>query len=139
MWHFTSQQINDGLKAILEADDEAAKDALEKYIQKTPETVKMPLTSQKGYTTASDLELGLYLLVETKVPENITETVNPWFVQLPTTTDNGEEWFYDVTLYPKNQSGNPTLDKLVRNASGSAASTNTDVYGTEFLVSNYLT
>ena len=28
----------------------------------------------------------------------------------------GESWLYDMVVYPKNQTGNPTLDKSVRNA-----------------------
>ena len=29
-------------------------------------------------------------------------------------TIDGTAWNYDVTVYPKNQTGNPTLDKTVR-------------------------
>ena len=35
------------------------------------------------------------------------------------TTIDGSEWNYDVTVYPKNQTGNPTLDKSVREAKNS--------------------
>ena len=59
--------------------------------------------------------MGLYLIVETKAPENVTYTTNPWFVQLPSTDSKGDDWFYDVICYPKNETGNPTLDKRVRN------------------------
>lgn len=27
------------------------------------------------------------------------------------TTIDGKDWNYDVTVYPKNQTGNPTLEK----------------------------
>ena len=30
------------------------------------------------------------------------------------TTADGTEWMYDITLYPKNETGNPTLEKTVR-------------------------
>ena len=30
------------------------------------------------------------------------------------TDREGEAWFYDVTVYPKNQTNIPDLDKLVR-------------------------
>ena len=63
------------------------------------------------------LEVGLYLVVETKVPENVTYTVDPFLVSLPTTDRKTlDHWFYDVTVYPKNQTGEPTLDKEVADA-----------------------
>ena len=142
----------------------AAKNALESYLydygtedsttnQKTKAgVVNLPKTDKNGYTHAEDLQLGLYLFVETEVPEQVVETVNPWFVQLPFTNTSaqtsedgvsygsngshaedgvtnsesadgtqahesgGESWLYDMVVYPKNQTGNPTLDKSVRNA-----------------------
>ena len=36
-------------------------------------------------------------------------------MQLPSTDSNGDDWFYDVVCYPKNETGYPTLDKRVRN------------------------
>ena len=30
--------------------------------------------------------------------------------------NGGEEWRYDITVYPKNATGNPTLEKTVREA-----------------------
>lgn len=135
VFHYTSQQINDALAAILAADDVAAKDALETYIQGNTKAKAMKLTDEEGYTSVDGLALGLYLIVETEVPENVTETTNPWFVSVPMTNltadggheydetnKGGEYWFYDITCYPKNQTGNPTLDKMVRNATGKAAS-----------------
>ena len=83
----------------------------------------MPLTDSYGHTSASDLPLGLYLIVETKVPEMVTETTAPFFLSLPMTSvngsnadDGGERWIYDVTVYPKNLTGIPTLEKTVREA-----------------------
>ena len=62
------------------------------------------------------------MIAETKVPEQVTATCNPWLVSLPFTNEGGdwndekggEKWLYDAVCYPKNQTGNPTLDKLVR-------------------------
>ena len=65
------------------------------------------------------MEQGLYLVVETRVPENVTSTCNPFLASLPMTTIDGAAWNYDVTVYPKNQTGNPTLDKTVREAKNS--------------------
>ena len=143
--HYDSTQLNKALAAILEEDNLGAKSALEEYLysygtqddasdgaENTDastgyKAVSMPLTDEKGYTHVEGLELGLYLLVETEVPEQVTDSVNPWFVSLPFTNmtpedeqatgdEGGNYWLYDMTCYPKNQTGNPTLDKSVRNA-----------------------
>lgn len=110
--YFTSQSINDKLKKALE-DNTAAKDKLEEYMGK--DGTAMDLTDAQGVTKKDKLPLGLYLIVETKVPENVTYTTNPWFVQLPSTDAEGDDWFYDVVCYPKNETGIPSLDKRVRN------------------------
>lgn len=109
--YYTSNIINDALVAAL-LDNTATKDKLEEYI--TSGTA-MEMTDENGVTTKNDLDLGLYLIVETKVPEDVVSTTDPFFVQLPMTDVEGESWFYDVVLYPKNQTGNPTLEKKVRN------------------------
>lgn len=110
--YFTSQSINDKLADAL-ADNTVTKDKLEEYIKKGG--TNMDLTDHQGITKKEKLPLGLYLIVETKVPEDVTSTTNPWFVQLPSTDHEGEEWNYDVVCYPKNETGVPTLDKRVRN------------------------
>lgn len=145
--HYTSTQLSDALAAILTADDIAAKSKLEEYLYSYGEqgsttdqaantdastgvtAVNLPKTDKNGYTHAENLELGLYLVVETEVPEQVTDTVNPWFVSLPFTNITDEEktktggdyWLYDMDCYPKNQTGNPTLDKSVRNAYSSTS------------------
>ena len=110
--YFTTQSINDKLKKALE-DNTATKDKLEEYMGK--DGTAMDLTDAQGVTKKDKLPLGLYLIVETKVPENVTYTTNPWFVQLPSTDAQGDDWFYDVVCYPKNETGVPSLDKRVRN------------------------
>ena len=81
--YFTSQIINDKLASALE-DNTASKDKLEDYM-KTNNGTAMDLTDAQGVTKKDKLPLGLYLIVETKVPEDVTYTTNPWFVQLPST------------------------------------------------------
>ena len=84
----------------------------------------MTETDATGHTSASNMEQGLYLVVETRVPENVTSTCNPFFVSLPMTTIDGAAWNYDVTVCPKNQTGNPTLDKTVRESKNSTGKNN---------------
>ncbi|MCD8021336.1 MAG: SpaH/EbpB family LPXTG-anchored major pilin [Clostridiales bacterium] len=105
------------------------KDALEAYVA-AHEGRTFSDTDENGYTRASGLNLGLYLIVETKVPENVVSTTNPWFVQLPMTEIDGEAWFYDIFCYPKNQTGQPELiGKFVRNSSYGTAGINYDSDG----------
>ena len=115
--YFTSDMLNNKLAAALAANTTTVKNTLETAVKNGG--VAMPETDATGHTSASDMEQGLYLVVETRVPENVTSTCNPFFVSLPMTTIDGTAWNYDVTVYPKNQTGNPTLDKTVREAKNS--------------------
>ncbi len=115
--YFTSDVLNNKLSTALTANATTVKNALEAAVKNGG--VAMAETDTTGHTSASDMEQGLYLVVETRVPENVTSTCNPFFVSLPMTTIDGAAWNYDVTVYPKNQTGNPTLDKTVREAKNS--------------------
>ena len=126
--YFTSDMLNNKLAAALAANATTVKNALEAAVKNGG--VAMAETDTTGHTSASDMEQGLYLVVETRVPENVTSTCNPFFVSLPMTTIDGSEWLYDLTVYPKNQTGNPTLDKTVRedkNSTGKNTGSLTDI------------
>ena len=128
--YFTSDVLNNKLSTALTANATTVKNALEAAIKSGG--VVMAETDVTGHTSASDMEQGLYLVVETCVPENVTSTCNPFFVSLPMTTIDGTAWNYDVTVYPKNQTGNPTLDKTVRedkNSTGKNTGSLTDITG----------
>lgn len=120
--YFTSDMLNNKLFAALTANATTVKNALEAAVKNGG--VAMTETDAPGHTAASDMERGLYLVVETRVPENVTSTCNPFFVSLPMTTTDGAAWNYDVTVYPKNQTGNPTLDKTVREDKNSTGKSN---------------
>ena len=115
--YFTSDMLNNKLSAALTAHATTVKNALETAVKNGG--VAMAETDATGHTSTSNMEQGLYLVVETRVPENVTSTCNPFLVSLPMTTIDGTAWNYDVTVYPKNQTGNPTLDKTVREAKNS--------------------
>ena len=120
--YFTSDTLNNKLSAALTANATTVKNALEAAVKNGG--VAMLETDVTGHTFASDMEQGLYLVVETRVPENVTSTCNPFLISLPMTTIDGSEWNYDVTVYPKNQTGNPTLNKTVREAKNSTGKHN---------------
>ena len=119
-YFYQSDVLIDALAAGLEANSTTVKNAMENYIAANGGTA-MPLTDSYGKTEAHDLDLGLYLLVETKVPEMVTSTTDPFLVSVPMTTvngtnaeDGGTRWIYDITLYPKNLTGIPSLVKELR-------------------------
>lgn len=119
-YYYQSDVLIAALSTVLETDATTVKNALESYVAANGGTA-MPLTDSYGKTSAADLDLGLYLVAETKVPEMVTSTCNPFFISLPMTsangnnvTDGGTRWIYDVTLYPKNLTGIPTLEKTLR-------------------------
>ena len=120
--YYTSDMLNHKLSAALTANATTVKNALETAVKNGG--VAMTETDATGHTTADQLEQGLYLIVETRVPENVTSTCNPFFVSLPMTTIDGAAWNYDVTVYPKNQTGNPDLEKTVREAKNSTGKNN---------------
>ena len=125
--YFTSDMLNNKLAAALTANATTVKNALEAAVKNG---TAMAETDAAGHTFASDMEQGLYLVVETRVPENVTSTCNPFFVSLPMTTIDGAAWNYDVTVYPKNQAGNPDLEKTVRegkNSTGKNTGSLTDI------------
>ncbi len=128
MWYYPSDVLIDSLSAALEEDSTAVKNALEAYIATGEDAIVMDKTDENGKTSKDGLELGLYLVVETAVPEMVTSTTNPFLVSLPMTTVSGNEnsesvegghaWNYAVTIYPKNNTGIPSLEKTVREAMG---------------------
>ena len=119
-YYFQSDVLIDALKASLENNATVVKNALENYAI-TGGGTKLAETDAYGHTEAKDLPLGLYLFVETKVPEMVTETTAPFLVSVPMTSvngtnanDGGTRWIYDIALYPKNLTGIPTLEKTLR-------------------------
>ena len=120
--YFTSDALNNKLAAALAANATNVKNALETAVKNGG--VAMTETDTAGHTSVSNMEQGLYLVVETRVPENVTSTCNPFFVSLPMTTVDGSEWLYDLVIYPKNQTGNPDLEKTVRESKSSTGKNN---------------
>ena len=119
-YFYQSDVLIDALELALQTNSTNVKNALERYIAANGGTA-MPLTDSYGKSQANDLDLGLYLVIETKVPEMVTSTCNPFFVSIPMTsvngtnaTDGGTRWIYDVTIYPKNLTGIPSLEKTLR-------------------------
>lgn len=68
-------------------------------------------TDDDGFAQFKNLDLGLYLVIETKKPQSVVTAVTPFLVSVPMTrvqtgdqATNGQlqEWLYDIVVYPKN-------------------------------------
>ena len=96
-------------------------------------------TDATGVTTFNQLEVGLYLVVETTKPAAVTEAVKPFLVSVPMTKvgesgkDDPTQWLYDIHVYPKNstQTGTICLKKQGR-VGGTEISDPTDLNGVQF-------
>lgn len=96
-------------------------------------------TDANGVTTFNQLEVGLYLVVETTKPAAVTEAVKPFLVSVPMTkvgengNDDPTQWLYDIHVYPKNstQTGTICLKKQGR-VGGTEISDPTDLNGVQF-------
>lgn len=75
-------------------------------------------TNDEGFAQFENLDLGLYLVIETKKPQSVVTAVTPFLVSVPMTrvqTDdqatNGQlqEWLYDIVVYPKNSTVKGTI------------------------------
>ena len=114
-YYYESDTLINALRNKLDANATEIKNALENVV-KTQGGTAMPESDAYGHSEAQGLELGLYLVVETRVPEDVVCTTAPFFASLPMTTIDGAEWNYDLVLYPKNATGGPTLEKTLREA-----------------------
>lgn len=128
-YFYQTDVLIQALSTALIANSTMVKNAMEQYIAAVGGTA-MPLTDSFGKTKAENLALGLYLIVETKAPENVVSTTDPFLISLPMTsvngtnaTDGGSRWIYDVTVYPKNQTGDPTLEKTLRESKSDTGKT----------------
>ena len=123
VWYFESDTLINALSDALSRNSTSTKAALEQYMRDCG-GIALPETDQNGKTGVSNLEQGLYLVIETRVPENVTSTTDPFLVSLPMTTIDGNSWNYDVTVYPKNETGMPDLSKTVREAQADTGKNN---------------
>ena len=80
---------------------------------KVLETKSEVKTDNAGIAKFENLALGFYVVVETTTPDKVTTPVKPFIVSVPMTTKDGDNWLYDVHVYPKNKTtyGGVTLEK----------------------------
>ena len=78
----------------------------------TSSTHFQAVTTETGNAVFSDLAFGRYLVVETAVPENVTERIANFLVDIPMTNDAGTGFVYDVVVNPKNNTAYGTINLL---------------------------
>ncbi len=127
-YFYQSDVLISALSSGLTSNATTVKNAMERYA--AANGTAMPLTDSYGKTKTENLPLGLYLVAETKVPEMVVSTTDPFLVSVPMTSvngtnasDGGTRWIYDITLYPKNLTGIPSLEKTLREAKADTGKT----------------
>lgn len=80
-------------------------------------------TNDQGVVKFDNLKVGLYLVMETTLPQAVTKKTEPFLISVPMTrigatedeteNENQKVWMYDVTVYPKNSiaQGDVILEK----------------------------
>lgn len=78
-------------------------------------------TDKNGLAKFEELDIGLYVVIETETPKAVTKPVTPFLVSVPMTKvvtadskQTATEWLYDIHVYPKNSTavGEVTLKKM---------------------------
>lgn len=78
-------------------------------------------TDENGLAKFGNLDIGLYVVIETETPKAVTKPVTPFLVSVPMTKvvtadskQTATEWLYDIHVYPKNSTtvGEVTLKKM---------------------------
>lgn len=97
-------------------------------------------TDTNGVAEFKGLELGLYVVIETKTPPAVTKAVTPFLVSVPMTkveTDanskkTATEWLYDIHVYPKNSTATGSVTLVKKGVIGNDTANATPLAGVEF-------
>lgn len=107
-------ELKDGVTA-----EKVVKDGL-----KNPQT-----TDVEGVVAFNKLNLGLYLVLETKLPDLVVEAAAPAIISVPMQKDSNNtvpkddkqpvtEWLYDVHIFPKNSTQYGGVDLIKKGYTG---------------------
>ena len=101
------------LRNYYDGTDGQTKVTVDTYLNDTKDAIKSnesystavatATTGENGIAEFPNLQLGLYVVVETGTPDKVTSPVKPFLVSVPMTrVNNPNEWLYDIHVYPKN-------------------------------------
>lgn len=87
-------------------------------------------TPDSGTVTFDKLDLGLYLVLETKLPDLVVEAAEPAIISVPMQKDSNNtvadankqpvtEWLYDVHIFPKNATKYGSVNLIKKGYTGS--------------------
>lgn len=126
---------------VPKADTYVEKNADGEWQIKSAYTSVLTMKGTEAYTNAAgevtfnftSEELGVYLVMETKPADSVSAPVKPFVVSIPMTTKAGDDWNYDVHVYPKNATDyKGVVLKKVQKVAGNE--TETGLAGVEFLL-----
>lgn len=60
------------------------------------------MESGKATAKFTELDLGIYLVEETKAPSQVVNKTANFLVSVPMTNEDGDDWVYDIIANPKN-------------------------------------
>lgn len=93
-------------------------------------------TNAEGVVKFDNLEIGLYVVIETYKPASVTQAVKPFLVSIPMTRKGedkkGEEWLYDVVVYPKNSTTTGNFNLVKYGVIGNDKENKTALEGVKF-------
>lgn len=93
-------------------------------------------TNEEGVVKFDNLEIGLYVVMETSKPASVTQAVKPFLVSIPMTrkgeVKKGEEWLYDVVVYPKNSTTTGNFNLVKYGVIGNDKNNKTALEGVKF-------
>lgn len=74
---------------------------------------KTEMKNGKATAEFTNLDLGVYLVEETKAPSQVVNKTANFLVSVPMTNEDGDDWIYNITANPKNETiyGGITLMK----------------------------
>lgn len=101
------------LRNYYDGTDGQTKVTVDTYLNDTKDAIKSnesystavatATTGENGIAEFPNLQLGLYVVVETGTPDKVTSPVKPFLVSVPMTrVNNPNEWLYNIHVYPKN-------------------------------------
>lgn len=101
------------LRDYYNGTDDKGRVTVDTYLNDTKDAIKSnesystavatATTGEDGIAEFPNLQLGLYVVVETGTPDKVTSPVKPFLVSVPMTrVNNPNEWLYDIHVYPKN-------------------------------------
>ena len=93
-------------------------------------------TNAEGVVKFDNLPIGLYVVMETSKPASVTQAVKPFLVSIPMTrkgdVKKGEEWLYDVVVYPKNSTTTGNFNLVKYGVIGNDKENKTALEGVKF-------